>query len=131
MPIPDPARRFDPSKRKQKTLSHHAPIFTRGFDFYCWLLDRISETERSQCLGKPLIQQSRRLIEAVTLALQGFSTYENLRVADEATALLRLHLRVGENKGLLDERQYHFALDTLNDMGRQLGGWLKKWEGEY
>ena len=103
-----------------------APLFIAGYDFYLWLLDRLEGCERFSPLKSALLDHARALLEALTLALQGFDRDERVLEADEALALLRLHLRLAEEKELLDEGQYRHALDCLENLGRQLGGWRKK-----
>ena len=127
MPLSDPVGRVDSAPRDKKTLRRVAPLFTHGYDLHAWLVDRLNNVSRPD-LAVPTLEQSRRLLESITLALQGFATHDRLILADEAAALLRLHLRLCEQKGLIDDCQYLFALEHVDTIGRQLGGWLKKLE---
>ena len=104
MPVPQPTGRTDSPKRKQKTLTKAAPIFTRSYDLYIWLLNHTSDPCRRD-LADPMIYQARKLLECITLALQDFAIHHQLCLADEALALLRLHLRVAHHQNLLVERQ--------------------------
>ena len=102
-----------------------APIFTRAYTFFSWLIERLEKVEQQAFLRGIILDTARLLMESLTLALQGFEPHYHSQRADEALALLRLHLRLGEDHGLLDEKQYLYAVESLDDIGRQLGGWLK------
>jgi hypothetical protein len=103
-----------------------APLFVRGYDLYGWLLDRMESGTSYSVLRRTIVEEATRLIEAVTLALQGYDPPGRALHADEAAALLRLHLRMAEERNLLTEKQYAYAVQTLDDVGRQLGGWRKR-----
>ena len=105
-----------------------APLFVHSYDFATWVLNRLEVATHHPVLRDAILKRSLALVEAVTLALLGFQTVERARQADEATALLRLHVRLAGEKGLLDEQQYAHAVQCLADIGRQLGGWRRKLE---
>ncbi len=102
-----------------------APLFARGYTFFSWLLDRMAKGRTFPFLRNTVLKTGAALIEDLTLALQGFDTHERAYRADEALALLRLYLRLAEEKRVLNEDQYLFAMETMEEMGKQLGGWLK------
>ncbi len=106
-----------------------APVFTRSYDLHTWLLDRFADSERYPPVGRAVLDHSRGLLEAVTLALLRFDTAERLVDADRHTALLRVHLRLAAEKELIDDRQLLHANGLLRDVGRQIGGWLKHVDG--
>jgi hypothetical protein len=49
-----------------------APLFTRSYDLHTWLLDRLEGGETQQTTRLAVLHHSRRLLEAITLALQRF-----------------------------------------------------------
>jgi hypothetical protein len=65
------------------------------------------------------------LLDALVLALKGRRRDEMLDQADEALLLLRIHLRLATDSGLLEEGQLLYALERADAVGRQLGGWIK------
>ena len=102
-----------------------APLFTQAYTLFNWLLQQMEKGRDHAFLRGVVLDTGRGLIESLTLGLQGFDTLERAYRADEALALLRLHLRLSEDNGLLDERQYRYAVGEMDEMGRQIGGWLK------
>jgi len=102
-----------------------APLFTAAYDLYAWLLDRFETTAAYPELQWAVLEHSRGLLEAVTLALCRFEREERIIHADEHAALLRAHLRLAAEKGLLDDRQLLYATGLLAEIGRQIGGWQK------
>ncbi len=106
-----------------------SPIFTRSYDLHAWLLTRFEKVERYPPVCRSVLDHSRALLEAVTMALLRFDTAEHLVEADQHVALLRVHLRLAAEKKLIDDRQLLHANDLLRDIGRQIGGWLKHLDG--
>jgi len=102
-----------------------APLFTQTYTFFNWLLGHMEKRRSQPFLRQTILETGRRLLDSLTLALQGFDMQEQACRADEALALLRLHLRLGEENHLLSRKQYAFAVQNLDEIGRQLGGWLK------
>ncbi len=105
-----------------------APVFIRAYDLYSWLLDRLGQTEKQPEVRRAVLRHSRTLLDAVSLALSRFDTYIRLIEADEQATLLRVHLRLARDKDLLDDRQLVYATRELRDIGRQIGGWLRRLE---
>jgi len=106
-----------------------APLFVGAYDLHGWLLDRIEQTHRYPEVGEALLHHSRGLLETLTLALSGFDREERLVQADEHAALLRAHLRLATDKGLLADHQLLHASRMVADLGRQIGGWRKSFDG--
>lgn len=105
-----------------------APIFIRAYDLHGWLLDRIGPAAKSPEVGRAVLHHSRGLLETVSLALSRFDTHGRLIEADEHATLLRVHLRLAREKELLSDRQLVYANGELRDVGRQIGGWLRRLE---
>ncbi len=106
-----------------------APLFTDAYDLHSWLLDRFDQLETQREVACAVIDHSRNLLNAISLALARFDTGERLVDADEQATLLRVHLRLAAEKELLDDRQLLHANERLRDIGRQIGGWRKKLAG--
>ena len=102
-----------------------APLFTRGYTFFSWLLDHMAKGRTHPFLRGEILRTGSTLIGGLTVALQGFDTHERVYEADEALALLRLHLRLAEEKRVLNLDQYVYAMESMDEIGRQLGGWRK------
>jgi hypothetical protein len=106
-----------------------APLFSQAYDLHGWLLDRFEKVERHRAVRAAVLDHSRRLLNAVSLALARFDTAERLIEADENATLLRVHLRLAADKDLLNDGQLLHANQELRDVGRQIGGWRKSLRG--
>ncbi|MEM6455111.1 MAG: four helix bundle protein [Acidobacteriota bacterium] len=104
-----------------------APLYTRAYDLYSWLLDHAARLD-DPC-AKPLLEYAQVLLDAVCLAVESFDTDHQLRKADEAATLLRTHLRVAAARGHLSDRQLLHANGMLREIGRQIGGWHRQRTG--
>jgi hypothetical protein len=109
-----------------------APLFVDAYDLaldLCRLLGSPSTDGEHRCcgeLGKRVSATALDLLERITLTLKGYDQEDNAEQADERLAVLRVHLRLAMDLGLI-ERQRHLALiELLDAIGRQLGGWLKR-----
>jgi hypothetical protein len=106
-----------------------APLFIHAYDLHGWLLDRLESGGEAHCVVRDtVLDHSRGLLAAVTLAVSRFDPGERLIEADEQATLLRVYLRLAAEKRLLDDRQLLHATEVLRDIGRQIGGWRKRLE---
>ena len=107
--------------------SKSSPIFTRTYDFLLWCLNHCDHYPKSE-----RFRLSRRLEEGL------FDFYELLmesaRAADARSGLMRadllldkvrFYVRLCHARKLMDDRQYEFAVNSMLEIGRLLGGWLK------
>lgn len=105
-------------------------IFTRSFDLLTWLLPATNHFPRAhrhtftQRTLDAAFDLRERLEEAN--ARKGQARLAQLRLADEALSKLRLYLRLAERWHWLAPGQYHHASEMVADIGRMLGGWIKK-----
>ena len=105
-------------------------ILTRTFDLLAWLVPR---TEKFPKLQRPTVTQ--RLLDAA-LDLQeslfdaqsqsGSTRVRHLRAADANLNKLRLYLRLAHHWRWLNDGQYRHVSVMVAEIGKLLGGWLKK-----
>jgi len=100
-----------------------APIYVETFDLAGWLLARLQDHD--DALARRLVATVLALLEDITLALKDRDRSARLDAADDGLIRLRLLVRLSEATGLLDASQRMFALEGLDRIGRQLGGWQK------
>jgi hypothetical protein len=106
-------------------MSRHAraPIYTAAFDLADWVLGHFNTaTDR---LSADICRLALRLLDNIVLALADQDALDALDRADIALAQLRQRLRLAERLALLDERQLLHGLARCDDIGRQIGGWLR------
>ena len=105
------------------------PIFTRTFDLLSWLLPVTNNFPRAHrfTVTSRLLNAAfdlRERLEAANLR-RGRERQEQLLLADEALARLRLYLRLAARWGWLKAGQYEHAAGMVAEVGRLLGGWQK------
>ena len=69
-----------------------------------------------------------RLLDAVTLAVEGMDRHDRLLDADAELRTLRTHLQLARQLGVLDDEVRLALAEQTEGIGRQIGGWLRKLE---
>jgi hypothetical protein len=105
-----------------------SPIFSKTYDLLQWLIPRTLEFPKSQRFVMALrVQQTvLNFYDLLVQAGKGMDQVDALCQADVALEQLRLYLRLCKDLGLLSPRQYEHSVRLTNEIGRLLGGWLKK-----
>ncbi len=105
-------------------------IFTRSFDLLTWLLPITNHFPRAHrfTFTRRLLDAAFDLREHLEMAnmRQKGARLEQLRLADEALARLRVYLRLAARWGWLSGGQYRHAAGMVAEIGRMLGGWIKQ-----
>ena len=106
------------------------PIFTKTFDFLTWLLPATNKFPRAQrsSVTKRLLDAAFDLRERLeeANARKDAARLERLERADEALSKVRLYLRLAVKWNWLSGGQYHHVAEMVAEIGRLLGGWMKK-----
>lgn len=106
-------------------------IFTRTYDLLTWLLPHCERFPRAQRfavtkrLQDAALDFQERIIEA-NHQPPGAERLACLRAADGDLGKLRLYLRLVFRWGWLTASQYEFVSETVAEIGRLLGGWIRQ-----
>lgn len=105
-------------------------ILTRTFDLLGWLLpkaERFPKTYR-YTITQRLMDAALNFQEALFHALHqgGTTRQKHLREASAQLDTLRLYLRLAHHWGWLSDGQYRHVSRMVAEIGRLLGGWIKK-----
>lgn len=110
-----------------------SPIFVRTYDLLKWLLQATGKFPRSQrfvlarTVQWTILQFQERIIEAGMVARRDPATaLARLEQADLLLVKLRFYVRLCHDLGLLSDGQYAHVAGMMDEVGRLLGGWLKK-----
>lgn len=109
------------------------PIFTKTYDLLTWLLPHTLNFPRSQRfvvtkrLQDALLDFQEHLIEANRAS--GGARVTLLRQADADLDKVRLYLRLAVRWEWLNENQYRHVSLMIQEIGKMLGGWIKKPHG--
>jgi hypothetical protein len=106
-----------------------SPIFATTYDYLVWLLDHTAKFPKSE-----RFRLARRLEDAAfefyELLLQAARSTRRkqavLLQADLVLDRLRLYVRLSHSRSLINDRQYAYAAANLVEIGKLLGGWLRK-----
>ena len=101
-----------------------SPLLRDTFGLCGVLLDGVRAPESP--VEQRLAEGALRLLDHVSLALAGFSRAEQVRTADAELCMLRSHLLLAFELGLLAEEPFLALSEQADQVGRQLGGWLKR-----
>ncbi len=104
--------------------SPEAPLFGDTFALCEWLLGRLDGNDK--VLAQSICRIALGLLSDMTLALKGRGRQVRVEDADEQLISLRVQLRMARATGLLDEQQMLYALEAVDNIGRQLGGWRRR-----
>lgn len=105
-----------------------SPIFTRTYDFMQWLIPCTLNFPKSQrgVLARQIQSQLFTFYELLVDAAMSDRPEPILRQADAALTKLRTYLRLSRDLKLLKPNQYQHVAEFTVEIGRLLGGWLKK-----
>ena len=107
---------------------NESPIFTRTFDLLMWLLPATTKFPKEQrfVLAQRIQLAAFNFYEAITAASLSKHKPEHLEQADIELQRLRLYLRLSRRLNFLDAKQYEHVFKLVEEIGKLLGGWLKK-----
>jgi len=106
-------------------------ITKRGYDFSKWLLGHTGKYPKSYrfSVAAKLENAALDFIELTTVANMRQDKVPLLRKADEALARLRLLFRLSYEMRFINLQSYEYGSDKIVELGRLLGGWIKKPSG--
>jgi hypothetical protein len=105
-----------------------SPIFTRTYDLLRWLIPQTVKFPRQQrfVLAEAVQRTALRFQEELIEAAYAETPLPALRRADITLVKLRTYLRLCRDLELLAFNQYEHGARMVDEIGRLLGGWIKK-----
>jgi hypothetical protein len=111
-----------------------SPVFVRTYDLILWLLPAATRFPRVHRFGLGERVVSRALDFQESLLAAGLQSGEEranwLNQADSQLAQLTQLVRLCKDLELISICQYEHAAAMLVEIGRLLGGWIKKQKGQ-
>lgn len=125
-----PARpRVDPlaTGRPGAPAATGARAVVQFYDFSVWLLKLTNRLPRNWriTLGDRIDETTLEILQGLDLAARRARKRDLLTRADDRLQTLRLLLRLAADLGCLQSRQIEHSARQLDEIGRQVGGWLK------
>ena len=103
-------------------------VIKKGYDFSKWLLQHTGKFPKSYrfSVAAKLENAILDFLEFATVANMRRDKLPLLKKADEALARLRLLFRLSYEMRFLNLKSYEFGSKQVNELGRLLGGWIKR-----
>src|SRR5687767_10450250 len=104
------------------------PIIRSTYEFTAWLIQETAKFPREYkyAVGERLQRQSLAVLEQLICARFSKSRRGLLEQVNLDLELLRFHVRLAKDLKCLAIAKYGNASKQINEIGRQVGGWLKQ-----
>ena len=111
-----------------KASEREAPVFTRFYKIAGWILDRTERFPKAErfVFGQRLGNQALDILERVVEALYTKDKLKLLRQVNLRLEVLRVLLRLCEERRLLTARQHEHVCAEIDEVGRMIGGWIRQ-----
>ncbi|MFZ5517077.1 MAG: diversity-generating retroelement protein Avd [Candidatus Zhuqueibacterota bacterium] len=105
-----------------------SPLFIKTYDFLKWLLEHTQQYPKSQrfVLAQRVNDAALNFHELLIKATKSMKKLPVLYEADYELERLRLNLRLSKDLALLKFNHYEHGARQLTEIGKLLGGWIKK-----
>lgn len=109
-------------------MSSQSPIFIKTEAFMLWLLHHVRQYPREERfrLTARIEQVMFTFHESLLYAAKTNDKARYLQKADAEFDMLRTYLRFALELKYTTPDQYHYIAEQMTEIGRLLGGWLKK-----
>lgn len=107
-----------------------SPIFAKTYDLLLWLIPQTQRFPKSQrfVVAKRVQEAAFSFYELIIEARKVRPNRSVLLRADIELEKLRLYLRLCQDLTLLSFKQYEHGSRMMTEIGKMLGGWIKKGE---
>lgn len=108
---------------------NNAPlIITKVYDFLLYLIPQISDLPRSQryLLGDRLELAGFDVLEILLEACYSQPKLPLLKTANIKLEKIRYYIRLSKDLKLISLHRYEVLSKMVNEIGMQLGGWIKQ-----
>jgi len=109
-------------------MAEELKIFKMSYDFCQWLLGHTNQFPKSHRFSVAVRLENYffDFLEKLVLANHRHNKIPLLIAADERLLLVRLLIRFSHDKKFIATSSYEFAVLSLTEIGRMLGGWIKQ-----
>ena len=103
------------------------PALEKWYQFLCWLVPTVEKFPKAQkfTLGDRIQGGALDVLERLIEATYSRAALPLLAAANLGLEKLRFLFRLAADLKLLDLRRYEFAVRAIDEVGRQVGGWIK------
>lgn len=103
-------------------------IIQRTYDLILWYVPHLNRLPRDHrfTLGDRITNGLYELLEGLTLARYAQKKLARLEALNGKLDLLRQQTRLLKDFKLMDTRRYLHASGLINEIGQELGGWIRQ-----
>lgn len=111
-----------------KTVSQELPIIQRVYDLILWYVPRLNKLPRDfkYALGDRIQAQLYGILEGLIRARYCADKLAVLEGLNVELDILRHQTRLCRDFDLLDTRRYEHVSGLVNEIGENLGGWIRQ-----
>lgn len=111
---------------------HTGVALEKAYQFTLWLIPTVEKFPRAQkfLLGDRIESLALDVIEGIVDATYTRNRKPILRKVNLRLEKLRLLFRLCVDLKMVDARRYEYAVRNLDELGRLIGGWMKRSDGE-
>lgn len=102
-------------------------IFEKTYEMILWVYPRINKFPKSQrfVLGQQIENTILKILEGIIQANSERNKLLYLKQVSVDLDKLRILIRLSKDLKFISIRQYQFAENIINEIGKMLGGWIK------
>jgi len=102
-------------------------ILEKVYELILWLYPTVNKFPKSQrfVLGQRIETVSLGILEKIIAANQSRAKTAYLKKTSIELDILRYLVRLSKDLHFISLRQYEFAAQKINEIGKMLGGWIK------
>jgi len=106
-------------------------VFHKTYEFMKWLhitLSKFPNTEK-YTLGQKIENAALGVLEGIIQSNNDFDKTASLRKTIVELDKLRIFMRMAKDFNFISFQQYEYCSKDINEIGKMLGGWQKKFSG--
>ena len=111
------------------TMIEDMKIFHKTYEFIKWvhtLLNKFPKSEK-YTMAQKIENTSLNFLESIIQSNNDFDKKESLKKAIVELDKLRIFFRLSKDLQFISFDQYEYGSNLINEIGRMLGGWYKKY----
>ncbi len=103
-------------------------IIQKLYDLIKWYVPIINRLPRDQklLLGNRMITEMYNILDSLIIAQYSKKKLESLEPLNSRLQILRYQTRLLFDFNFIKEQRYEYANKLINEVGQELGGWIKK-----
>jgi len=105
-------------------------IFEKTYELILWLYPTVNKFPKSQrfVLGQQIENTVLEILKGIIQANHERNKLGFLQQISVDLDKLRILIRLSKDLKFINIKQYQFAADKVNEIGKMLGGWIKSYQ---